>query len=110
MKYKGNEKEYMRQWHLKTWPQRAEKRKKQVKALLARKRLQLIEYKKTQSCSKCGNNDHRVLQFHHVGGKEFAIADALKRGLSLERVMKEITKCKVLCANCHAIEHYQFSG
>jgi hypothetical protein len=36
----------------------------------------------------------------------FNIADAVRNGISLDTIRKEINKCIVLCANCHAIRHY----
>jgi hypothetical protein len=36
----------------------------------------------------------------------FNISFATNRGFSLDRIKKEIDKCIVLCANCHAIRHY----
>ncbi len=36
----------------------------------------------------------------------FSISYAANRGFSLDRIRKEIGKCIVLCANCHAIRHY----
>ncbi len=36
----------------------------------------------------------------------FNIGDAVRDGISLDRIKKEINKCIVLCANCHAIRHY----
>jgi len=36
----------------------------------------------------------------------FNVADAVRNGLSLDTIKKEIEKCIVLCANCHAIRHY----
>lgn len=65
----------------------------------------LRNHKKTLSCCNCGNSDHRVLQFHHLRDKEFNIADFGKK--SITTILNEISKCRVLCANCHAIEHYK---
>ena len=36
----------------------------------------------------------------------FNVADAVRNGLSLDIIKKEIKKCSVLCANCHAIRHF----
>lgn len=71
-------------------------------------RIWIDEYKRTKCCERCGTNDHRVLTFHHrdADEKEFTIADALRGGWSLDKIRGEIGKCSVLCANCHAIEHY----
>lgn len=65
-----------------------------------------LNYKKTLSCNRCGNNDYRVLQFHHTNSdKEFNVSSKIGQR-KLSSLMKEIDKCEVLCANCHSIEHY----
>jgi len=59
-------------------------------------------------CERCGNGDFRVLHFHHTSAdKEFNVADSVRAGFSRERILTEIAKCEVLCANCHAIETYE---
>ncbi len=64
------------------------------------------DYKKTQKCNRCPEDDFRVLVFHHVNDdKEFNVADGA-RGFSLEKILREINKCEVLCYNCHAKHHY----
>jgi hypothetical protein len=72
----------------------------------------LIALKKTLVCAQCGFSDYRALQFHHEAPteKEFAVGDVARRGGSLKRLKAEIEKCTVLCANCHAIEHYSDSA
>lgn len=71
----------------------------------------LREYKKTRRCEKCGFADFRALEFHHRDPslKEFEISNGM-RGFSRERLMAEIAKCALLCANCHRIEHYGQRG
>jgi hypothetical protein len=68
-----------------------------------------IEWKKTLECSRCKNNDYRVLEFHHKNPleKEFSIANMVDRGFSKEKINDEVSKCDVLCANCHRIVHYE---
>lgn len=108
MRYKGNEKEYMRDWHLRTWSKRKEKRVQQKATLRQKRKIEIEEFKKTLRCQRCGCEDHRTLLFHHSdkGSKVFAIANAVQRGYSWKRIMAEVAKCEVICANCHAIEHY----
>jgi hypothetical protein len=67
------------------------------------------EWKKTLKCSRCGIKDHRVLEFHHTNPseKEYAVSNMIERGLGKEKLNKEISKCDVLCANCHRITHYE---
>lgn len=70
-----------------------------------RKKLRdLINSFKTE-CSKCGYNEcKQALQFHHINGdKKFNISEA--RGRTEQRVLEEIRKCILICANCHAKEH-----
>lgn len=64
------------------------------------------EYKKSLKCIHCGESNHLVLQFHHpdLEKKEFAISTK-RRNHSFEKLMIEINKCLVLCANCHILEH-----
>ena len=66
------------------------------------------EYKTKCACSKCGESHPATLHFHHTNPKEkdVAVAKATAHGYSIERIEKEIAKCVVLCANCHAKEHY----
>ena len=69
-------------------------------------------YKKQLICSICGNSDYRVLQFHHLDPeqKEHNVGDLIGQGRSMKNILKEISKCKVLCANCHIIEHFTFDN
>ena len=66
------------------------------------KTLQYIwNYLTIHPCVDCGENDPIVLEFDHVSGeKQFSIANG-KYNQTLERVIKEIDKCVVRCANCH---------
>lgn len=70
---------------------------------------QYIQQVKTDSvCTDCGENyPYWVLQFDHTGtDKEFTIAKFAAGTLDLERIKKEIAKCEVVCANCHADRTY----
>tara|TARA_R100001594_G_scaffold150532_1_gene212194 strand:- start:2822 stop:3076 length:255 start_codon:yes stop_codon:yes gene_type:complete len=66
----------------------------------------LTDYKKKIKCKECGLNDYRVIDFHHIRDKEFAISNMVYRGYSWNRIQKEIDKCIPLCSNCHRIEHH----
>ena len=55
-------------------------------------------------CVRCGWNGHpSTFDFHHVGGKDFAIGSAAHK--SWKVIWKELKKCELLCANCHRVEH-----
>jgi len=66
------------------------------------------EFKKTLKCIKCGENHIACLEFHHRDPKqkEFSIAGAVSHS-NKEKVIKELEKCDVLCANCHRKHHYE---
>lgn len=65
--------------------------------------------KDTLACAKCGASHPAIIQFHHKNGseKEAGISRMVNQVLPREAIMAEISKCEVLCANCHAILHYE---
>lgn len=67
----------------------------------------LMEWKATQQCIKCGNNNPIVLDLHHrdPAQKDIEVSNAVRKW-SWDKLVVEIEKCNVLCANCHRIEHY----
>jgi hypothetical protein len=63
-----------------------------------------LELKTGQPCSDCGEVFHpAAMQWDHLPGVD-KVADVaeLYRG-SRARVLKEIEKCELVCANCHAV-------
>jgi len=64
------------------------------------------EYRKDLKCSKCGENHPATLDFHHKKEKIRGINFLTHWGYSKETIKKEISKCQVLCANCHRKLHY----
>ncbi|HVT76395.1 MAG TPA: hypothetical protein VHD87_05145 [Acidimicrobiales bacterium] len=60
----------------------------------------LIRYLEAHPCVDCGETDPLVLEFDHQRDKEFDIGrELLWRPWS--KVLAEISKCEVRCANCH---------
>lgn len=56
-------------------------------------------------CTKCGNSDIRVLDFHHnKGQKDECISRILNK--TNTQILKEVKKCVLLCRNCHSEIHY----
>lgn len=86
-----------------------QKRRKYQLQVLRKKniRSKLNTYKKAHPCS-CGETHLACLEFHHIGdGKEINIADAVRHGWSWKRILQEIKKCIVVCANCHRKIHFE---
>ena len=54
--------------------------------------------------------ERSILQFHHLdpSQKEFALSDINFNALSFNMKMlkEEVNKCQLLCANCHAEQHF----
>ena len=68
-------------------------------------RARLDELKLAAGCADCGYKGHpHALEFDHLPGsvKCFSIGTKLA-SFGTERVMAEIAKCEVVCANCHRI-------
>ncbi len=59
-------------------------------------------------CSRCGYNDNlAALTFHHTNPsqKEFKLDMRSMSNRKLDYVMRELDKCTLVCANCHAELH-----
>lgn len=81
--------------------------KKRIQQRIKDLRIWLKEYKKNLKCEKCGENFWACLDFHHLDPdiKEHNISNICKTGWCKKRILKEINKCIVLCANCHRKIH-----
>ena len=60
----------------------------------------LIAYFDTNPCVDCGERDPVVLEFDHLRDKSFSIGFGLTQR-RWQRILEEIDKCEVVCANCH---------
>jgi len=58
-------------------------------------------------CSICGyDRNLAALSFHHREGKEFKLDMRSLSNRTMKRIMTEVIKCDLLCANCHAELHH----
>ena len=72
------------------------------KAARERKKILLAELKKGP-CTDCGNSyPPYVMQFDHIGTDKMGDISKMVTKVSWQRVMDEVAKCEVVCANCHA--------
>tara|TARA_B100000780_G_scaffold188633_2_gene132635 strand:+ start:9611 stop:10009 length:399 start_codon:yes stop_codon:yes gene_type:complete len=75
----------------------------------------LTDYKELLSCSVCNYSKEthktfsiRAIEFHHHNkDKLFNVSEGPTQGFSKESILKEIQKCLVLCARCHAELHHR---
>lgn len=62
----------------------------------------LIEYLLDHHCVDCGEQDPVVLQFDHLDpATKFKNISYLFNMQYWKQILKEISKCEVVCANCH---------
>lgn len=54
-------------------------------------------------CESCGFTDERALQFDHVANKKANLPTYFGMK-SVTKLLDELHWCRLLCANCHAIE------
>lgn len=107
MPYKDKEKQreaQLKYWHSQSLTEKRDsasaKRKRDIQAWYQ-------EYKTTLKCSHCPENHPACLDFHHVnpGEKELTVSTMAGHGRSIQKILEEIAKCIVLCANCHRKLH-----
>lgn len=63
----------------------------------------IAKYLANHPCVDCGENDILVLEFDHTDrrDKDLEISKIIRRRGSLQKLIEEIDKCEVRCANCH---------
>lgn len=63
------------------------------------------------ACEKCGYNKcQQVLHFHHSNPNDkVASISSVASNWSVKRLMEEVKKCQLLCANCHYEIEYETS-
>lgn len=73
-----------------------------AKARIA-ERQELFKQLKDVPCADCGERyPHFVMDFDHVRGEKYMNVGQMKMA-KLERILEEVAKCDVVCANCHRI-------
>jgi hypothetical protein len=66
----------------------------------------LVSLKEDIPCVQCDTVfHHKAMEWHHRDPttKSFMIANAINRNYSKKRILEEIAKCDLTCANCHRI-------
>lgn len=98
--------EYNKGWYQRHKERLLEKRRQHNEEL----RQWIRHYKSKLRCVECGENHPACIQFHHRDreDKSFGIGGIVGRThTSIKRLEKEISKCEILCGNCHAIHHWR---
>ena len=70
-----------------------------------RRKIEAIEYKGGK-CQVCGYDKYYgALEFHHRDPNEKGVDWGKMRLMSKEKLLAELDKCDILCANCHREAH-----
>lgn len=89
--------------HIKENPEHAERVREGRAQRQAKKKERIIKYLATHPCVDCGEDDIQVLQFDHIepvlGNRKRRVGGFVNH--SMKRLMEEIAKCEIRCANCH---------
>jgi len=62
----------------------------------------MLDYLKNHPCIDCGETHPATLEFDHVTGTKTANITTMLTTRIWPTILKEIEKCVVRCANCHA--------
>lgn len=67
------------------------------------------DLKQGKPCTDCGVSFHPVaMQWDHIGtDKLIDVAAAVVKGWGKQKILAEIAKCELVCANCHAIRTWK---
>ena len=102
--YESHCKECGKKYHREWYHRHKEKIRPRMNAQEACRRKEvrsrLLEYFKQHPC-KCGESRPAALDFDHVRGVKGDNVSNMVNRCSWERIVEEIAKCEVRCANCH---------
>lgn len=100
--------ECLREYSQQHYRANSESYKKRILADKRKKKEFINEVKASSKCSICGESRPWCLEFHHLDGedKDFNIGDTY-RNYGIDRLKNEMSKCIIVCANCHKDIHYK---
>ena len=95
--------DYVRKHYIKNTKYYIDKARKRNLVVKDKSLKYIGEYFKTHPCIDCGETDVLVLEFdHRVRSEKFKdVSKLIKSRGTFQKVVDEIVKCEVRCANCH---------
>lgn len=99
-----NSKEYGRLWYEKNRVKVIARIRELERQRTIENRAWIVQLKESTPCAECGKFYRScVMQFDHLGNDKIDTVSAMVgQGSSRKRIQKEIDKCELVCANCHA--------
>jgi L-lysine 2,3-aminomutase len=68
----------------------------------------MVQAKKEEPCADCGvSYPYYVMDFDHVSGEKVMMISQLVLRGATTKLMTELEKCEVVCANCHRIRTFE---
>jgi hypothetical protein len=104
--------DYNRRYQKLYYEENKAKRKTEVAARRKSIRKWFDDFRRNSECAVCGLNGKDcpwLLDFHHSdpSNKENSVSYLVNNGYSKKRILSEIEKCEVLCANHHRQHHWE---
>lgn len=98
-------KAYHNKYNREVWyPANKKRRSRLNRASIQKKVDDIKKMKLAAGCTDCGYNAHPdALEYDHLRDKHFSISNAARNQTSWVRILAEMEKCEVVCANCHRI-------
>lgn len=101
------DKEQERAWKAQNYQEKKAEYRARSKAAREKVFAKIAELKK-DPCVDCGvSYPHYVMQFDHIGTDKVNSISNLATRASWAKILEEIAKCELVCANCHAERTYQ---
>jgi TPP-dependent indolepyruvate ferredoxin oxidoreductase alpha subunit len=89
-----------------------EKRKKNRVTIKKMRQTVIERYKRLKGCYLCGFKEHpTALEFAHIDRKtKIDNVSSILYSNSWKKILEEIKKCRVMCANCHRVATFKELG
>lgn len=94
--------EYQHRWYLKNRESVIDRVRITREKVTAENRIRIRQYLYENPCVDCGESDPVVLDFDHLRDKFRDVSYLVACGCHWSTIEREIAKCEVRCANCHA--------
>jgi hypothetical protein len=88
-------------YHYAHWERHLAQIKQRNRRIRAENRDRMVEFLRAHPCADCGETDIVVVEFDHLRDKSWNVGSMVSHNSEWARILEEIAKCEVVCANCH---------
>lgn len=100
--YKHSRKDTYKQHYEKNKSEYINRAKSRKEKILSENRINMFNLLSNSSCKDCGETNPIVMEFDHLSDKQYNISRMMQDHF-WERILEEISKCEIVCCNCHRI-------